>query len=219
MSWLDWIANFHSAKHQPQIEPADLLRVNVVGNSGSGKSTFARQLATALGSEYVEMDFLFHGPNWTEPELGDFRERVRLALLADRWVLDGNYHSKTVDLKWRRATLVVWMDTSFVRNMWQAICRALNRCWTKKELWPNTGNRETFQSTFLSRDSMILWALKSYHPLRERYAAMCSDPRWSHLRFVRLRSKQDAAELIGWATLAAEGGSLKPSSGEPADST
>ncbi|NUT51332.1 MAG: AAA family ATPase, partial [Saccharothrix sp.] len=49
--------------------PADELphpprRVLVTGTSGSGKSTLARVVAEALGLSSVEMDSLFHGPQW-----------------------------------------------------------------------------------------------------------------------------------------------------------
>ncbi len=37
------------------------------GTSGSGKSTFARELASRLELRYVELDALHHGPNWSEP--------------------------------------------------------------------------------------------------------------------------------------------------------
>ncbi|MDQ2910269.1 MAG: (d)CMP kinase [Actinomycetota bacterium] len=42
-------------------------RINVKGTSGSGKSTFARELASRLELRYVELDALHHGPNWSEP--------------------------------------------------------------------------------------------------------------------------------------------------------
>jgi hypothetical protein len=39
-------------------------RINVVGTSGSGKTTFARQLAARLDLPYYEMDALFWKPGW-----------------------------------------------------------------------------------------------------------------------------------------------------------
>jgi adenylate kinase family enzyme len=52
-------------------------RVNVKGSSGSGKSTFARELAAKLDLPYVELDALHHGPNWSEPTPAEFRDRIR----------------------------------------------------------------------------------------------------------------------------------------------
>jgi adenylate kinase family enzyme len=38
-------------------------RVAVRGGTGSGKSTFARELARRLDVPHVELDALHHGPN------------------------------------------------------------------------------------------------------------------------------------------------------------
>ncbi len=175
---------------------ADLQRINVVGLSGSGKSTIARRLAEALQTDYVEMDRLFHGPNWTEATAEVFRERITKAISSDRWVLDGNYHSKTYDLKWARATSIVWVNTSFTRNIWQSTTRAIQRAWTQQELWPDTGNRETFRKTFLSRQSIILWAFASYHNVQRRYQSIREAETWEHIRFIELRTRKDGEDLL-----------------------
>jgi gluconate kinase len=45
-------------------------KVNVVGTSGSGKSTFSQQLARVLDCEYIEMDRLHWKPNCLGKRLG-----------------------------------------------------------------------------------------------------------------------------------------------------
>lgn len=179
-----------------ELVQADLDRINVVGLSGSGKSTFARKLAFVLKAEYIEMDRLFHGPNWTEPNEQVFRARIQNAIHGDRWVLDGNYHSKTHDLKWARATSIVWVNTPFVRNIWQSTIRAIHRAWTQKELWPGTGNRERFRTSFFSRQSIILWAITNYSRIQKRYRKVQDDPQWSHIRFFELRTHGDADRFV-----------------------
>ncbi|QEG23783.1 shikimate kinase [Mariniblastus fucicola] len=178
-----------------QLTLADLQRINLVGTSGCGKSTFGKQLAAILDSPYVEMDSLYHEPNWTEAEPEVFRERLADAIAGPRWVLDGNYHSKTFDLKWSRATMIVWLDMPFSINMYRAVCRAVNRSWTQKELWPGTGNRESFRQTFFSKDSMILWTAMSYRRLKKRYSALKSNPP-AGVHFVRLRNPSEVANLL-----------------------
>ena len=178
----------------------DLLRVNVVGLSGSGKSTIARRLADAMRVEYLEMDRLFHGPNWTEPADTEFRKKVSEAVAGERWVLDGNYHSKTHDLKWARATSIVWVNTPFARNMLQSTSRAIQRAWTQEEIWPGTGNRESFRKSFFSSQSIILWALTNYHGVQRRYSSIRAEKAWKHLCFVELRSRQDAELFVRRAT-------------------
>jgi adenylate kinase family enzyme len=69
-------------------------RINVKGTSGSGKTTFAQELARRLELPYVELDALHHGPNWSEPTGEEFRARVREAMTPAGWVIDGNYEAK-----------------------------------------------------------------------------------------------------------------------------
>ena len=171
-------------------------RVNIVGTSGSGKSTFGRALAEALDVRYLQMDQLYWKPNWEEPAPDEFAEIVSEALEADEWVLDGNYHSKTCPIKWSRADVVVWLDLSGPRTFIQIFKRSLQRIWGGKEVWPGTGNVETFRRTFLSHESVILWSLTSHRRIRQRYEAAMNDPQWSHLEFVRIRSHKEARALL-----------------------
>jgi len=73
-------------------------RVSVVGSTGSGKTTFARELARILGVPHVELDALNWGPNWTMVDEGLFRGRVDAATSADGWVVDGNYGLRVTEV-------------------------------------------------------------------------------------------------------------------------
>ena len=126
----------------------------MIGTSGSGKSSFARQLAAALKIPYREMDRLYWKPNWQEPNDEEFFSILEHALSGDAWVLDGNY-TRTTHIKWPRANLVVWIDYSFPLTLYRVIKRSILRAWKKQEFWPGTGNRESFTRLF-SKDSMVL---------------------------------------------------------------
>ena len=44
-----------------------MRRVAIIASaSGNGKTTLGRELARRLSVEFVELDALVHGPNWTE---------------------------------------------------------------------------------------------------------------------------------------------------------
>lgn len=173
------------------------MKINVVGTSGSGKSTVARQLAQTFAVPYIEMDLLFWRPAWQGTPDEEFLLKVeqRLAAAPMGWVLDGNY-TRTKPIKWREVQWVVWVDYGFCRTLWQAIRRALQRSWRHSELWPHTGNRENFRRSFFSRDSIILWTLKTYRKNRAKYLADMQDARYSHIRFIRLRSPRQTAAWL-----------------------
>jgi adenylate kinase family enzyme len=162
-------------------------RIAVVGTTGSGKTTVSGRLARQLDCPHVELDALHWEANWTEPPLEVFRTRVARAVSDDAWVVDGNY-SKVRDIVWNRAQAVVWLDYSLAVILWQLLRRALRRILTREELW--SGNRETFRGQFLSRDSLFVWALKTYRRRRKNYPAHFERPEYAHIAVVRLRSPQ-----------------------------
>ena len=160
-------------------------RIVVLGTTGSGKTTVARALAQGLTIPHVELDAFRFDPNWTEVPNDIFRERISQALKADAWVVDGNY-SIARDLIWPRANTVVWLDYPLRVIMRRLLWRTLRRSVSKEELW--NGNRERFRTQFLSRDSLILWALKTYRRLRRQFPLLFEKPEHTHLRVVHLSS-------------------------------
>lgn len=159
-------------------------RISVVGTSGSGKTTLARQISQHLTIPHVELDALYHEPNWTQSPTDVFRKRVEQSLSSNRWVVDGNYN-KVRDIVWSRADTVVWLDYPLPVIMGRVVLRTLRRVVMQEELW--NGNRETWQTTF-SRDSILLWVLTTYQKTRKEYPMLLTQPEYSHLKVVHLRS-------------------------------
>jgi adenylate kinase family enzyme len=170
-------------------------RISVVGTSGSGKTTVARAISQALGVPHLELDGVFHQPNWQPLETELFRARVAEFVAGDGWVVDGNY-SKVQDLVWQRADTVVWIDLPRHRVMRQLVPRTFRRMVTRQQLW--NGNAESWRDVFRldPERSILLWAWTSHRPVAERYRAALDDPANQHLTFVRLTSRGAAARLL-----------------------
>jgi adenylate kinase family enzyme len=166
-------------------------RINVVGVSGSGKSTLAKRLSALTGIRHLEMDALYWKPGWTDPTDEEFFAKLEQALEGEEWILDGNY-SRSQPVKWRNVTMIVWVDYSLARTLWQAVSRAFRRSLTKEELWPGTGNRESFRKSFFSKDSIIWWTITSRRRQRQRYLWIMEDPEHAHLKIIRLTSRREA---------------------------
>ncbi len=172
-----------------------LERVNIVGTSGSGKSTFAKKLARRLNAPYIELDFLFWEPNWKEPTEAFFFKRIEDTLSrSSLWVLDGNYN-RAQPVKWKQVTTVIWLDYSFSRVLYQAVQRAIIRGLKREELWAGTGNRESLFKTFFTRQSILLWTIQTYDRMKERYEQLEADPHRS-FGFVRLRCPREAEKFL-----------------------
>src|SRR3954449_806769 len=65
-----------SGLHVTHPELSQLHRIVVIGCSGSGKTTLAMRIAAQLDLPHVELDGLFHGPNWVPVAPEVFVSRV-----------------------------------------------------------------------------------------------------------------------------------------------
>jgi len=175
------------------ISRGELDRVAVVGTSCSGKSTLARSLAAALGAPHIELDQLYWGPNWTPVAAEQFRSSLVAATSQSRWVCDGNY-SSVRDIIWPRVTAIVWLNYSFPRVFGRGLRRTVGRCLSRTPLF--AGNRESFRTSFLSRDSILLWILKTHWKYQREYPRRFAEARGDSQRFVELRSPADAESLL-----------------------
>ena len=72
--------------------------------------------------------------------------------------------------------------------------RTTRRVVTQEELF--SGNREGFRQSFLSRDSIILWAIASYRRVRREYRRILDGGDYPHLRVIELRGPAEAEALV-----------------------
>ncbi len=179
-------------KQIPRSPRRSYQRISVVGTIGSGKTTFARKTSQLLAAPHVELDALHWEPNWIEAPNELFRERVKQSLQGDSWVADGNYH-QVRDIVWTRADTVVWLDYPFRTIIARLARRTLRRIFTHEQLW--NGNQEHIRGLF-TRDSVFLWAIRTYRRRRKQYPVLLDKPENSHLTIVRLRSPREATEFL-----------------------
>jgi adenylate kinase family enzyme len=174
---------------------AFVRRVSVVGTSGSGKSTLAKQLAAVLGVPHLELDSVFHQPDWESLPRDEFQRLVTERTSADGWVIDGNYGAVR-PIIWARADTVVWLDLPKRTVMRQIIWRTFRRVAGREELW--NGNRERWRNFFSldPQESVIAWAWQKHEEYQERYGSAARDPANAHLAFIRLTSRRAVARFL-----------------------
>ena len=169
-----------------------MRRINVVGSSCAGKTTFARRLAALLSVPHAELDSLYWEPNWTPAPLSIFRSRVAAAAAADAWVIDGNY-SMARDLLWSRADTVIWLNYSFPLVIRQSIRRTFGRLITGA-LCCN-GNRESLRM-MLSSESIILFVIQTHPRRRQQFPSLLSSFASTGGTSVILRSPAEARRWL-----------------------
>jgi adenylate kinase family enzyme len=173
------------------------MRISIVGTSGSGKTTLAKALAGELAIPRIEMDAINWQAGWRDLNGGDapeFARRTALATAAENWVCDGNY-SSVQPIVWARATHLIWLDYPRPTIMRRVLLRSLARALDGRELWPGTGNRETWRR-WLDADHPIRWAWDSWARNREKYGRLIETGQTAHMTVLRLRHPREAAGVV-----------------------
>ena len=169
-------------------------RINVTGLAGSGKTTISGIVAQRLGLGHIELDELFHGPNWTPPPADEFRRRVLAAIDGlDGWVVDGNYEGYLEDLVLARADTLVWLDLPLHVCLRRIFRRTLRRIHMREELW-SAKNRETFRNAFFARDSLFVWTVKAHVRRKREWPARLA--RYPGLDVIRLRTEDEISRWL-----------------------
>ncbi len=155
-----------------------------------------------LGARHIELDSIYHQPDWTPLADEEFGLRVEHATCDGRWVVDGNY-SAIQEIVWNRADTVVWFDLPYAIVLARTIRRTLRRTLTREELW--NGNKEPLSNlwSFNPETSIIAWTATRHTVYRRRYADAAASRRWARLRFVRLGSQREADGFLAGVRAAA----------------
>lgn len=146
-------------------------RIAIIGTSCSGKSTLAARISNRLSIPHIELDQLHWSPNWVERTDTEFLSLVASEIEKADWVTDGNY-AVARKLIWPNANTILWLDFSFPRVIFRAVWRSVHRAVTKEEVC--SGNTESFRQSFFSRDSVILWVIKTHRANRLKYKELLS---------------------------------------------
>lgn len=175
-------------------------RIAVVGNTGCGKTTLAKRLATRLDVPYVCNDEQIWGPNWTPVPHAQRVENFKRTLEGDRWTFDGNVQNRSdrPDDQYllSRIDMIIWLDLPRIVAHWQLLRRTIWRAWSQEPLWHD--NRESWRINFASRDSILLWGLCMHRRYRRIYRHLFNDPAVAHIAKIRLRSRAEIERLMQW---------------------
>lgn len=172
-------------------------RIQVIGASGSGKTTVAARLATILGIPHVELDALHWLPGWIERDGDGFRALVRDAVAGDGWVVDGNYTRLVDDLLGERVEMIVWLDLPLHLTVARQLHRSWRRARAREMLWGTNVERFWPQLAIWNRErSIVGYSLATHRRRRRQSLALMRDVCRSHRRFVRLTSPRQVERFV-----------------------
>ncbi|MDQ2845270.1 MAG: toxin [Actinomycetota bacterium] len=175
-------------------------RIWITGSSGAGKTTMASEIDRRLQLPRLELDGLFHGPDWTPADPGVFRSAVLEVVAGPRWVVDGNYNGALGRTVADRAELRIAIDLSVPVTMSRVIRRTVRRAVTREELW--NGNRGSLRNftRWDPLENIIRWTWDNRHSYHEK--ALGAEKAWraGGLPCVRLASPAQVRRFVDYLT-------------------
>ncbi|MDB4992562.1 MAG: ATPase [Parcubacteria group bacterium] len=104
-------------------------RISVVGISGAGKSTLSNKLGKKLNLPVFHLDKYFWDVGWKKRyEIKEeFTAVVNGFANQDKWIIDGNYTSSNLDLRFEKADTIIFLDLPKYRCLWRVFIRVFDR--------------------------------------------------------------------------------------------
>ncbi len=102
----------------------DFSRVAIIGSAGSGKTTFTKTLGRLFNRDVVHLDKILWGQNWTELTNQQHLQILEPIVAQQSWIIDGLW-AKTLDVRYKNATLVIFLDYKPTLCAWRAFWRSV----------------------------------------------------------------------------------------------
>lgn len=101
-----------------------MKRIIVIGNCGSGKSTFAEKLSQMTGIPLTHLDQLYWKPNWVASDHDEFDEKIQKIITTDSWILDGNY-TRSAHTRIEKSDTVFFFDFPVWKSLFRVVKRSI----------------------------------------------------------------------------------------------
>ncbi|GAA4424883.1 adenylate kinase [Actinokineospora soli] len=162
-------------------------KIAVAGPAGSGKSSLARLLGDLVAVPYVELDSLYHGPDWTVRE--SWVDDVSRIVDGDEWVIE--WQGEPVrDRMNANADLLVWLDHPRLLTTYRVLKRTLSRRVNRTVLW--AGNREgPLHGILTDRDHIVRFSWRMHPVIRQKVLTVIAEARHPNLHVIRLRGQRE----------------------------
>jgi len=170
-----------------------MQRIAVIGVSCSGKTTLAASLSGILKSKLIDLDEIHWQPGWVSTPAHELLPKVKSALDCPAWIVSGNY-SCLQDIIFNQADTIIWLDYSPFVVAKRALTRTFKRTLFKQACC--NGNYETIRQSFFSKNSILLWVLKTYRLRKVQYHNLMNDSKMSQKTFIRLSTPKATLDLL-----------------------
>lgn len=161
----------------------------IIGPPGSGKTTFALQLAQKLKVPLYHLDRLMFLPGDIKRDQSEFIQLQRELVQKPEWIIEG-CGTRSFEVRFARAKLLIVLETPRLICIWRAFYRVL----FKAKKMPDTpeGCKKVFHFEMIQ----YIWAFKNkFKPLCTKYQKLYPD-----VQVIRLRNSKQIELFISKST-------------------
>lgn len=101
------------------------MKVAIIGNAGSGKSTLGLKLHEILGIPLYHLDQYFWKPNWQEPDPDEFEKIHNYLCDKSEWIIEG-VAIRILEYRIKKADVIIFLDIP----TYLCLMRVLKRAFT-----------------------------------------------------------------------------------------
>ena len=172
------------------------MKINILGSSCSGKSTVSKKISKLLSIDLIDVDRInWQLGNWNELPKEDLRKELSETLKdKESWVVDGSY-GIVRDIIWKDVDIIIWLNLPFYLIMYRYFTRTIKRIILKEQLF-GANNVETFKMQFFSKNSLLLWILKTFWSRKRRYEELFEEQRKLGKRIIVVRNKRELDKVV-----------------------
>ncbi|MCH9628203.1 MAG: hypothetical protein S4CHLAM2_18580 [Chlamydiales bacterium] len=168
--------------------PERLSKIMVFGLPGSGKSTFATQLAQHLDLPVYHLDKHFYIEDWVERDYQEFLAIQRSFVSQPMWLIDGNA-MQSLEVRFQNADVAIYFRYPVFVCLWRMIRRVFHKEWHIPDLAEGCSKSVRFR---------LIRYLFFYH---RRYSRKIHALRlkYPHVCFYTFKSNNDAEAFLNTA--------------------
>lgn len=166
-----------------------MQKIIVIGNAGSGKTTFSKALAEKLNLPLVHLDKIFWCGKWHHISRESFDKILEEELQKDSWIIDGNFN-RTLSRRLKECDTVFYFDLPTISCLWGSTKRVIqNYGKTRDDMGgycPEYFDKHKWE--------LYLSILKFNKQNRERYYKMLSEEK--DKKIIIFKNKNDIRKFL-----------------------
>lgn len=166
----------------------DMKQILIIGNTGSGKTTFAKELSKKLNLPLVHLDKIYWCGEWEHLAKDEFDVLLQEELEKPEWIIDGNFN-RTFPKRLKYCDTVFFFDFKVVACLWGITKRVLqNYGKTRDDMGGNCPE-------YFDKNKIELYKnlFKYNKNNRSRYYEMLKD---AEVEVVVFKNRKDAKEYL-----------------------